>query len=332
MTNPDREELVKPRKHYFVPSDDDFDTCARCGKNIRNDEHCSNTERPETDAEYIDRLESALRRLASSDSGVKDTYLVGGADLKAMSGDIDSNRVIKLHFNRPTTDKDREWLLDAINLKIRSDQGTAPPADAGMREALERAFLLAADKAAAAGRAAARINVFGALREAYDAFETDMRRLARQISNGDEIRDTNGLIWLTAPGATTKSDGGWNEAIEACIQAVRQTGNFGDYKREELTADYGRPKFDMMNAIINALTALRSEALTKSDGGGESRPAHPGTGGRAPCIEQTTPATMPAQAGVAPGPSDPSPTRSDVTVESLARLYLRQRILNRARR
>lgn len=55
----DRDELVKPRKHYFVPSDDDFDTCARCGNNIRNDVHCSNKERPETDAEYIARLEAA---------------------------------------------------------------------------------------------------------------------------------------------------------------------------------------------------------------------------------------------------------------------------------
>ena len=42
----------------------------------------------------------------------------------------------------------------------------------------------------------------------------------------------------------------------------------------------------------------------KSDGGGESRPAETGTGDW-PCIKQTTPATMPAQAGVAPGPSDP---------------------------
>jgi hypothetical protein len=56
---------------------------------------------------------------------VQDTYLVGGADLKAMSGDIDSNRVIKLHFRRRVTDKDREWLLEAINLKIKADQDAA---------------------------------------------------------------------------------------------------------------------------------------------------------------------------------------------------------------
>ena len=56
------------------------------------------------------------------DEAVKDTYLVGGADLKAMSGDIDSDRVIKLHFRRRVTDKDRERLLDAINLKIKADQ------------------------------------------------------------------------------------------------------------------------------------------------------------------------------------------------------------------
>ena len=57
----------------------------------------------------------------------------------------------------------------------------------------------------------------------------------------------------------------------------------------------------------------------KSDGGGESRPAETGTGGLAPCIKQTTPATMPAQAGVAPGPSDPIPSQPDER-EAIARI------------
>ena len=51
-----------------------------------------------------------------------DTWLVGGPDLKAMSGSVESNRVIQLHFHRPGNDKDRAWLLEAINEKILSEQ------------------------------------------------------------------------------------------------------------------------------------------------------------------------------------------------------------------
>ena len=48
----------QPRKHYFSPSDDDCDFCSRCCHNFRNaNMHCKNDERPETDAQYIARLE-----------------------------------------------------------------------------------------------------------------------------------------------------------------------------------------------------------------------------------------------------------------------------------
>jgi hypothetical protein len=58
---------------------------------------------------------------------VQDTYLVGGPpDLKAMSGSIESDRVIQLHFRRKATDEDRKWLLDAINMKLASDAALAP--------------------------------------------------------------------------------------------------------------------------------------------------------------------------------------------------------------
>lgn len=53
---------VKPRKHFFTPCDDDRDTCLRCGHNVRNaNMHCMGDERPETDAQYIERLEDTLR-------------------------------------------------------------------------------------------------------------------------------------------------------------------------------------------------------------------------------------------------------------------------------
>src|ERR1700722_6171688 len=58
---------------------------------------------------------------------MQDTYLVGGPpDLKAMSGSIESDRVIQLHFRRKATDEDRKWLLDAINMKLASDAALAP--------------------------------------------------------------------------------------------------------------------------------------------------------------------------------------------------------------
>ncbi len=45
--------------------------------------------------------------------------------------------------------------------------------------------------------------------------------------------------------------------IEECINAAREMGNFGDYRRDELTANYGQPRFDMMNDIIAAIAALK---------------------------------------------------------------------------
>ena len=58
-------------------------------------------------------------------SDVQDTYLVGGPnDLKAMSGSVESDRVIQLHFRRKATDEDRKWLLDAINAKLLDDRET----------------------------------------------------------------------------------------------------------------------------------------------------------------------------------------------------------------
>ncbi|TIT90357.1 MAG: hypothetical protein E5W41_00060 [Mesorhizobium sp.] len=53
------------------------------------------------------------------------------------------------------------------------------------------------------------------------------------------------------------ADAGIDAAIaaerERCIEAARKAGNFGDYSREELTADYGQPRWDMMHDIISAI-------------------------------------------------------------------------------
>lgn len=53
------------------------------------------------------------------------------------------------------------------------------------------------------------------------------------------------------------ADAGIDAAIaaerERCIEAARKAGNFGDYSREELTADFGQPRWDMMHDIISAI-------------------------------------------------------------------------------
>lgn len=66
---------------------------------------------------------------AQSTEPVQDTWLVGGPDLKAMSGSVESDRVIQLHFRRPATDADRKWLLEAINAKIAADATSVPSTD-----------------------------------------------------------------------------------------------------------------------------------------------------------------------------------------------------------
>ena len=41
----------------------------------------------------------------------------------AMSGDVENDRALKLHFRRPVTDADRRDLTDALNLHIQHSRG-----------------------------------------------------------------------------------------------------------------------------------------------------------------------------------------------------------------
>ena len=50
--------------------------------------------------------------------------------------------------------------------------------------------------------------------------------------------------------------GGWREGVEDAAVEAERVGNFGDYRRDELTADFGQPRFDMMHKIIAAIRAL----------------------------------------------------------------------------
>jgi predicted nucleic acid-binding Zn-ribbon protein len=47
------------------------------------------------------------------------------------------------------------------------------------------------------------------------------------------------------------------EALDEAVQAARQVGYFVGIERHELTDDYGQPRFDMMNDIIQAIEALK---------------------------------------------------------------------------
>lgn len=53
-------------------------------------------------------------------------------------------------------------------------------------------------------------------------------------------------------------------AWEEAAKIAEQVGNFGDYKREELTPDFGQPRFDMMTAIASAIRAAVSKKTAES--------------------------------------------------------------------
>jgi hypothetical protein len=48
-------------------------------------------------------------------------------------------------------------------------------------------------------------------------------------------------------------EGALTREREGCVQTALVVGNFGDYERGELTPDYGQPRFDMMNEIVEAI-------------------------------------------------------------------------------
>lgn len=45
-------------------------------------------------------------------------------------------------------------------------------------------------------------------------------------------------------------------ALEDVMATIEKVGNFGDYTREELTPEFGQPRFDMMNSILQAVFAM----------------------------------------------------------------------------
>ena len=43
---------------------------------------------------------------------------------------------------------------------------------------------------------------------------------------------------------------------ERCARIAESVGSYGDYKREELTKDYGQPRFDLMHDIVAAIRGV----------------------------------------------------------------------------
>ena len=44
---------------------------------------------------------------------------------------------------------------------------------------------------------------------------------------------------------------------ERCARIAESVGNYGDYRREELTKDYGQPRFDLMHDIVAAIRGIQ---------------------------------------------------------------------------
>ena len=55
------------------------------------------------------------------------------------------------------------------------------------------------------------------------------------------------------------------DTIAECISVIERVGNWGDYKRDELTKDFGQPSFDMWTEIVEALRSIPAPADGRGD-------------------------------------------------------------------
>lgn len=88
--------------------------------------------------------------------------------------------------------------------------------------------------------------------EAADTLATLRRELEEALAELAKRRELMiqdiGLIRSTAKQARA-------DAIETCAKIAECCGNFGDYTRDELTPDYGQPRFDLVRKIASAIRA-----------------------------------------------------------------------------
>jgi hypothetical protein len=85
------------------------------------------------------RMRAALTAaIGAGGQVVQDTWFTDRAlPVKAMSGDVEDNRVLRLHFRRPVTDDDRKAMCDALNLHQASLTHPAPSGQAVAVKALQ---------------------------------------------------------------------------------------------------------------------------------------------------------------------------------------------------
>jgi len=196
---------------------------------------------------------------------------------------------------------------------------TAPPADAGMREALEvlvlfRAFVQRNVTRWELGAGDHHHPMWGLVAETLGDLNRD------EINCGDRWRfiQPNNRKALTAPGATTKSDGGARsltaDETRLVEQALRDSGEL-----VETLSSPSDPSSDDTDTCIACAVPLVDGDMVYSDAGGgcihaaccgPERESYVGNDGKPLKDGEPIPAPWPWTA-------DPSSTRSDVTVDDL---------------
>lgn len=242
--------------------------------------------------------------------------------------------------NNPTTEP--YWSRFSIPLYA------APPADAGMREAYSAFQRIAADCHRSKWQfdinAESPPNVYDARRLVHKAFD-ELQRIGNIA-----MHERDELPALTAPGATTKSDGGgfqdrvrpWMLAcfgpvisfdkternhrfLEEALELVQSIGCTQSEAHQLVDYVFGRPVGDPVQEVGGVMVTLAALCLANDldmAAAGETELARIWTKVEAIRAKQ---AAKPKHSPL-PGPSDPSSTRSDVTaLADIAKERQRQR-------
>ena len=106
-----------------------------------------------------------------------------------------------------------------------------------------------------------------ALRAALDAAETDLAIARADLDNSGA---TSLEIAAERDAALAARDAAWRAGRDAAAVAAIEDGNFGDYQRHELTADFGQPRFDMMQSIVRAIRTLQPPADLAAEAPGDA--------------------------------------------------------------
>lgn len=189
--------------------------------------------------------------------------------------------------------------IDYDGLYLVADRYTAPPADAGMREALDIAFC--------------------AMKDLRDALHREPSVQGRKwVHLGSSLNDAirKAELALTAPGATTKSDGGevitaeQMNAIEAAAIAGQPLTD-PDWKQDQAETTRIRTSDPSSTRSDRWVCATRQRGITL-----DPQDCDWPVCGCDPLASKVLDTI--AESGFVIVPKDPSSTRSEVTVENVA--------------